>query len=91
VRNRSSPISHPAAQPFSAHSHLSLGTPQFRGICSSDKEITMVALTGFSRKTQRALCLLVAVVVVAASLSFGAYKTHSAFNSGYTVTVTQLQ
>lgn len=31
----------------------------------------MVASTGFSRNTQRAICMLVSVVIVAAALSFG--------------------
>jgi hypothetical protein len=51
----------------------------------------MFASTEFSRNTQRALCMLVAVVIVAAALSFGAYKTYITSHSGYSVTVTQLQ
>jgi hypothetical protein len=57
----------------------------------SAKEIAMFASTGFSRITQRAVCMLVSVVIVAAALSFGVYKTHVASQSGYSVTVTQLQ
>lgn len=51
----------------------------------------MFALTDLSRNTQRAVCMLLSVVIVAASLSFGVYKTHDAMHSGYSVTVTQLQ
>jgi hypothetical protein len=44
-----------------------------------------------SRTTQRFVCLLLATVVVAASLSIGAFGAHSALHEGYTVTITQLQ
>ena len=51
----------------------------------------MFSLTEFSRTTQRAVCMLASVVIVAASLSFGAFEAQGALHSGYSVTVTQLQ
>ena len=51
----------------------------------------MFALTDLSRNAQRAVCMLLSVVIVTASLSLGAYKAHSTMHSGYSVTVTQLQ
>ena len=51
----------------------------------------MFALTEFSRTTQRAVCMLMSAVIVAASLSLGAIGAQSAaVNDGYSVTVTQL-
>jgi hypothetical protein len=55
------------------------------------KEIVMFALTDISRTTQRVVCMLLATVIVAASLSLGAVGAHSASHSGYSVTITQLQ
>ena len=51
----------------------------------------MFALTEFSRSTQRTVCMLMAAVIVAASLSLGAFGAQSALHEGYSVTVTQLQ
>jgi hypothetical protein len=51
----------------------------------------MFALTALSRNAQRAVFMLLSVVIVAAGLSLGAYKAQSALHSGYSVTVTQLQ
>lgn len=51
----------------------------------------MFSLTEFSRNTQRAVCLLVAAVIVAASLSLGMYGAQAPLHDGYSVTVTQLQ
>ena len=51
----------------------------------------MFALTELSRSTQRAVCMLVAAVIVAASLTVGAYGSESALHEGYSVTITQLQ
>jgi len=48
-------------------------------------------LTELSRSTQRAVCMVVAVVIVAASLSIGAIGAQSAAHEGYSVTITQLQ
>ena len=51
----------------------------------------MSALIEFSRKTQRAACLLMSVVIVAATFAVGAYEAQSMVQDGYTVTITQLQ
>jgi hypothetical protein len=51
----------------------------------------MFALTDISRNAQRTVCMLLSAVIVAASLSIGAYQAQSALHSGYSVTVTQLQ
>lgn len=51
----------------------------------------MFTFLDFGRNTQRVLCMLVSVVIVAGSLSYGEYKTQAAMHSGYSVTVTQLQ
>ena len=55
------------------------------------KEKTMFAVTDISRSTQRFVCLLMAAVVVAASLSLGALGAESAAHPGYSVTITQIQ
>jgi hypothetical protein len=55
------------------------------------KEIVMFALTDISRTTQRVICMLLAAVIVAASLSLGAVGAENASHSGYSVTITQLQ
>jgi hypothetical protein len=51
----------------------------------------MFAFTEFSRNTRYALCMLMSAVIVAASLSLGAYGSQAALHTGYSVTVTQLQ
>lgn len=51
----------------------------------------MFALTGFSRSTQRAVCMLAAAVIVVVSLSLGVYAAQAPLHDGYSVTVTQLQ
>lgn len=51
----------------------------------------MFSLIEFSRNTQRAVCLLLSVVIVAASLSLSAFETRAAVHDGYTVTITQLK
>lgn len=51
----------------------------------------MFALTEFSRNIQRAVCMLAAAVIVAASLSLAAYESQAPLHGGYSVTVTQLQ
>ena len=51
----------------------------------------MIAVTKLSRNTQRVVCMLLATVVVAVSLSIGAFGAHSALHEGYSVTITQLQ
>jgi hypothetical protein len=44
-----------------------------------------------SRTTQRFVCMLMATVVVAASLSLGAFGAQSATHLGYSVTITQVE
>lgn len=44
-----------------------------------------------SRNVQRTVCMLMSAVIVAASLSLGAYAAQSKLHDGYSVTVTQLQ
>jgi hypothetical protein len=55
------------------------------------KEIVMFALTDIGRNTQRVVCMLLATVVVAVSLSIGAVGAQNAAHNGYSVTITQLQ
>jgi hypothetical protein len=55
------------------------------------QETAMFALTKLSRSTQRAVCMLVAAVIVAASLTIGAYGSQAPLHEGYSVTITQLQ
>ena len=45
----------------------------------------------FSSKAQRAVCLLISALIVAGSLSLGAYGATHASHEGYSVTITQLQ
>ncbi|HEY8539260.1 MAG TPA: hypothetical protein VIL28_10380 [Steroidobacteraceae bacterium] len=47
-------------------------------------------ITRASRLTQQIVCMLLSVLIVAGSLSLGAYGAHSAADVGYTVTITQL-
>lgn len=49
----------------------------------------MLAITEFSRNAQRAICMLVAAVIVMANIGFGAMVAKSA-EPGYSVTITQL-
>lgn len=51
----------------------------------------MFTFFDFGRNTQRILCMLVSVIIVGGSLTYGEYKTQAAMHSGYSVTVTQLQ
>jgi hypothetical protein len=51
----------------------------------------MFAITDFTRNTQRAVCLMLSAVIVAATLSLGAYESQAALREGYSVTITQLQ
>jgi hypothetical protein len=57
----------------------------------TSRRTAMFALTDISRNAQRTVCMLLSVVIVAASLAIGAYTAQSALHSGYSVTVTQLQ
>lgn len=51
----------------------------------------MYAVSKTSQTTQRAVCMLMSVAIVALSLTFGAFGVTSMENVGYSVTVTQLQ
>ena len=51
----------------------------------------MFAFTEFSRSTRHAICMVMSAVIVAASLSLGAYGSQSQLHDGYSVTITQLQ
>jgi hypothetical protein len=51
----------------------------------------MVAITDFSRITQRVACAVMAAFIVFTSVSFGAVDIDSMANPGYTVTITQIQ
>ena len=51
----------------------------------------MSTVTQSSRSTQRIVCMILAAVIVAASLSLGAIGAHSVQHAGYSVTITQLQ
>jgi hypothetical protein len=51
----------------------------------------MFTVVEFSNKTQRAVCLLISALIVAGSLSLGAYGATHAAHVGYSVTITQLQ
>ena len=50
----------------------------------------MFSLTEISRSTQRTVCMVLATVIVTASLSLGAFGVELPLHPGYTVTVTQL-
>ena len=50
----------------------------------------MFTLTDISRTTQRFVCMALAAVIVATSLSLGALAAESASNVGYSVTITQI-
>jgi hypothetical protein len=79
-------------QPFALPSHLEPPkTPQSCGSCRSKEEVIMFALTEISRSTQRAVCMLLAAVIVVASLSLGEYGAQPVLHGGYSVTVTQLR
>jgi len=51
----------------------------------------MFSLTHITRTTQQFVCMTLSAIIVAASLSLGAYGAHSATHPGYEVTITQLQ
>jgi hypothetical protein len=51
----------------------------------------MYAVTQTTQATQRAVCMLVSVAIVAVSLAFGAYGVKAMEHVGYSVTITQLQ
>jgi len=62
-----------------------------RNFRQTHQETAMFALTELSRSTQRAVCMLVAAVIVSASLTIGAYGSQPALHDGYSVTITQIQ
>ena len=47
--------------------------------------------TDISRKTQTAVCMILSAVIVAGSLSLGAFAAEGMAHDGYSVTITQLQ
>lgn len=51
----------------------------------------MIALIGRARNAQRTMCLMLSAVIVAVSLSLGAYGSQEPLRAGYSVTITQLQ
>jgi hypothetical protein len=51
----------------------------------------MFTVVELSNKAQRAVCLLVSALIVAGSLSLGAWGAAHAAHDGYSVTITQLQ
>jgi hypothetical protein len=55
------------------------------------EESVMNAVAEFSRNTQRAVCMLLSAVIVAGTISLGAYTAESAAHDGYSVTITQLE
>jgi hypothetical protein len=55
------------------------------------QEIAMFALTELSRSTQRTVCMLVSVVIVAVGFSLWAFAAQPPLHDSYSVTVTQLQ
>jgi hypothetical protein len=65
--------------------------PQQRGPAAKRPEET-VMITSFSRKAQSTVCMILAAVIVTASLSLGAFAAeHAAAHDGYSVTITQIQ
>ncbi len=51
----------------------------------------MVAITEFSRSTQRVACAVMAAFIVFTGLGLGAYGANAAAHPGYAVIITQLQ
>jgi hypothetical protein len=51
----------------------------------------MFALTQITRSTQQYVCMALSALIVAASLSMGAYAAESAAHADYQVTITQIQ
>lgn len=51
----------------------------------------MYAVSTFTQSTQRAVCMVMSVAIVAISLALGSYGVQSMEHVGYSVTVTQLQ
>jgi hypothetical protein len=51
----------------------------------------MFTAIDLSSKAQRAVCMLLSTLIVASTLSLGAYGVANASHVGYSVTITQLQ
>lgn len=51
----------------------------------------MFSLTQISRTTQQFVCMTLSAIIVAASLSIGAYGAQAAAHPGYVVTIAQVQ
>jgi hypothetical protein len=51
----------------------------------------MFAFTEYSRSVRHSICMLASVVIVAASLSLGAYGAQAPTHDNYSVTITQIQ
>jgi len=51
----------------------------------------MFAIAQVGRTTQHIVCGFLAAVIVAASLSVGAFGAQSALHEGYSVTITQIE
>jgi hypothetical protein len=51
----------------------------------------MFAISQIGRTTQHVVCGFLAAVIVAASLSIGAFSAQSTIHEGYSITITQLQ
>jgi hypothetical protein len=89
VSDRNSPTFRVALQPSGSDLHLNLRQQQLAR--QMQQETTMFALIDFTRNTQRAMCLTLSAVIVAVSLSLGAYGSQAPLHPGYSVTITQLQ
>lgn len=50
----------------------------------------MFSLTHISRTAQQLVCMTLATVIVAASLTLGAYGAQTLADPGYRITITQL-
>ena len=83
------PVSPFSLQPFEHNPHLNSQMPRVARRVSKEK--VMFAATELSQRTRRVVCMLMAVMVVAASLSLGAIGAESPFHPGYSVTVTEVQ
>jgi hypothetical protein len=59
-------------------------TPQQRGM--PQRRVIMFAVLEFSRNAQRTICMLMSAVIVAASLSLGAYGAQSMLHDTATLT-----
>lgn len=86
---RNSPIFRIGLQPSGADLHLNTRQPQLTR--QMQEETAMIDLIDLARNTQRTMCLMLSAVIVAVSLSLGAYGSQAPVRAGYSVTITQLQ